>query len=72
MKELCCVDNEEYCYIFVFVGYGDEKNLIVFEFIYNWDIDSYDLGNVYGYIVIEFDDIYKVCEDIKVVGGNVS
>lgn len=67
----CKCDYEEGCFILVFVGYGDEENYMVLELMYNWDMDSYELGNVYGYIVIVVDDVYKVCEEIKVCGGNV-
>ncbi len=72
MKELRRADNEEYRYTLAFVGYGDEKDTAVLELTYNWDTDSYDLGNAYGHIAIEFDDIYKACADIKAAGGNVS
>ena len=72
MKELRRADNEEYRYTLAFVGYGDEKDSTVLELTYNWDTDSYDLGNAYGHIAIECDDIYKACEDIKAAGGNVS
>ena len=72
MKELRRADNEEYRYTLAFVGYGDETDTTVLELTYNWDTDSYDLGNAYGHIAIEFDDIYKACADIKAAGGNVS
>ncbi|MGO2563978.1 MAG: lactoylglutathione lyase, partial [Pseudoalteromonas nigrifaciens] len=72
MKELRRADNEEYRYTLAFVGYGDEKDNTVLELTYNWDQDSYDLGNAYGHIAIEFDDIYQTCADIKAAGGNVS
>ena len=65
-------DNSEYRYTLAFVGYGDEADNTVLELTYNWDEDSYDLGNGYGHIAIEFDDIYKACADIKAAGSNVS
>lgn len=65
MKLLCKKDYFGGEFILVFVGYGDELNYIVLELIYNWDIDKYDLGNVYGYIVLGVDDIYSICEKIK-------
>jgi len=65
MKELRRADNEEYRYTLAFVGYGEETDTTVLELTYNWDTDSYDLGNAYGHIAIEFDDIYKACADIK-------
>lgn len=72
MKELRRSDNEDYRYTLAFVGYGEEENNTVLELTYNWDQDSYDHGNAYGHIAIEFDDIYKACDDIKAAGGNVS
>ena len=72
MKELRRADNDEYRYTLAFIGYGNEKDTTVLELTYNWDEDSYDLGNAYGHIAIEFEDIYKACADIKAAGGNVS
>lgn len=54
-----------------FVGYGDESSGAVIELTHNWDTDSYDLGDAYGHIAIEVDDVYKACEKIKAHGGNV-
>lgn len=71
MKLLCCLDNKEYEYIFVFVGYGDESYVIVFELIYNWGENMYDKGNVYGYIVIEVEDIYGFCGELENQGVEV-
>lgn len=55
----------------VFVGYGSELDNMVLELIYNWDIDKYDLGNGYGYIVLGVDDIYSICKKIELEGGKV-
>lgn len=58
-------------FIFVFVGYGNEVDFVVIEFIYNWGVDVYEIGIGYGYIVIEVDDVYQVCDDICNNGGQV-
>ena len=55
-----------------FVGYGDESANAVIELTYNWDTDSYDLGNGYGHIALGVDDIYGTCDKIKSLGGKVS
>ena len=55
-----------------FVGYGDESSNAVIELTYNWDTDSYDLGNGYGHIALGVDDIYGTCDKIKSLGGKVS
>ena len=72
MKELRRSENEEYRYTLAFIGYGDEKDTTVLELTYNWDQSSYSLGDAYGHIAIEFEDIYKACDDIKAAGGNIS
>ena len=54
-----------------FVGYGNEAENSVLELTHNWDTPSYDLGNGYGHIAIEVNDVYKACEQIKSTGGKV-
>lgn len=54
-----------------FVGYGDESEEAVLELTYNWDTDSYVLGEGYGHIAIGVQDIYGVCTTIKEKGGKV-
>ena len=72
MSELRRSENTEYRYTLAFVGYGEEKDNAVIELTYNWDTDSYDHGNAFGHLAIEYDDIYKACEEIKSLGGIVS
>jgi len=72
MKELRRSENTEYRYTLAFVGYGDEKENAVIELTYNWDTDSYDHGNAFGHLAIEYDDIYAACKEIKALGGVVS
>lgn len=55
-----------------FLGYGDESSNTVLELTYNWNTASYDLGDAYGHIAIEVDDVYQACETIKAAGGNVT
>ncbi|RDH81446.1 MAG: lactoylglutathione lyase [endosymbiont of Galathealinum brachiosum] len=54
-----------------FVGYGDEKENTVIELTHNWDTDSYDMGNAYGHIALEVDDVYKAVDVIKKQGGKI-
>jgi lactoylglutathione lyase len=65
-------DNPEYKYTLAFVGYGDEKSGAVLELTYNWGTEQYDLGNAFGHIAIEVDDIYAACEKIRNAGGNIT
>lgn len=54
-----------------FVGYQPESEGAVIELTYNWDTDHYDLGNGYGHIALEVDDVYQACEDIRQRGGKI-
>lgn len=72
MKLLRKRDNEQYQYTLAFIGYGEESETAVLELTYNWDKHQYDLGNAYGHIAIECDDIYATCESIKKAGGLIS
>jgi len=72
MKLLRQSENDEYKYTLAFLGYGDEVDTTVIELTYNWDTSSYDMGNAYGHIAIEADDIYKTCEKIKSLGGEIT
>lgn len=54
-----------------FLGYGDETDNTVIELTYNWGVDSYDMGNAYGHIAIEVDDVYRAADDIKARGGKI-
>ena len=54
-----------------FIGYGDESENTVIELTYNWGTESYDLGNGFGHIAIEVDDVYKATEEIRNRGGKI-
>jgi len=54
-----------------FLGYGDEKHHTALELTYNWDSDHYDLGNGFGHLAIEVDDVYEAAEKIRASGGKI-
>ena len=54
-----------------FVGYGDEKENTAIELTHNWDTTDYNLGNGFGHLAIEVEDVYAACEKIKKLGGNI-
>lgn len=54
-----------------FLGYGDESDQSVIELTYNWGVKQYDLGNGYGHIAIEVDDVYQATERISAQGGKI-
>jgi len=54
-----------------FVGYGDEASNSAIELTYNWDTDQYDMGNGFGHLAIEVDDVYEATDRIRAQGGKV-
>lgn len=71
MKLLRRKDYPEGKFTLAFVGYGDETDHTVLELTHNWDTNQYDMGNAYGHIAIEVEDVYAACDAIKAKGGNV-
>nr|WP_249419447.1 VOC family protein [Hydrogenophilus thiooxidans] len=41
------------------------------ELTYNWGVDHYDLGNGFGHIAIEVDDVYQAVEEIRARGSKI-
>jgi len=37
----------------------------VLELTYNYGVDRYDLGNAYGHVAIEVDDVAATCDGVK-------
>ncbi|HCM06613.1 MAG TPA: lactoylglutathione lyase [Oceanospirillales bacterium] len=72
MKLLRRRDNEEYRYTLAFVGYQEESEGCVLELTHNWDTSEYDLGNGYGHIALEVDDIYATCNIIEDLNGKIT
>lgn len=72
MKLLRRKDYPEGKFTLAFVGYGEEKDTSVIELTYNWDTNKYDLGNGYGHIALEVEDVYKACETIRANGGKIT
>ncbi len=55
-----------------FLGYGPESSNTALELTHNWDTSTYDLGNAYGHIAIQVDDVYQACEAIRNKGGTIT
>lgn len=54
-----------------FVGYSETSHEI--ELTHNWEQDmDYDLGDGFGHLAIGVEDIYKLCESLKMQGCEVS
>lgn len=71
MKLLRQKDYPDGKFTLAFVGYGPESEHSVIELTYNWDTDHYDLGNGYGHIALEVDDVYQACDEIRQRGGKI-
>lgn len=54
-----------------FIGYGEETDNTVIELTYNWGTDRYNLGEGFGHIALEVDDVYQAAEDIRKRGGKI-
>jgi len=71
MKLLRKKDYPEGKFTLAFVGYGNESENAVIELTHNWDTENYELGNAFGHIAIEVDDVYKACKSMKKSGGKI-
>jgi lactoylglutathione lyase len=71
MKLLRRKDYPEGKFTLAFIGYGEESDNTVIELTYNWGVDKYELGNAYGHIAIEVDDVYAACEAIRQKDGKI-
>jgi lactoylglutathione lyase len=54
-----------------FVGYGDEADNTVIELTHNWDTGRYNLGEGYGHMAIEVNDVYEAVDELRSRGGKV-
>ncbi|MGB5178979.1 MAG: lactoylglutathione lyase [Gammaproteobacteria bacterium] len=71
MKLLRSKEYPEGEFTLAFVGYGDEAQQTVIELTHNWGTDHYDLGDGYGHIAIEVDDVYTATAEVKHRGGKI-
>lgn len=65
-------DYPEGRFTLAFVGFGPESAGACIELTHNWDTDSYTLGNAFGHIALEVDDVYDACEKIRARGGVIT
>jgi len=64
-------DYPEGKFTLAFLGYGNEQENTVLELTHNWDTTSYKLGDAFGHIAIEVDDVYQATDKIRQQGGKI-
>ncbi|KAK0580038.1 hypothetical protein LWI29_035495 [Acer saccharum] len=72
MKLLRQRDIPEEKYTNAFLGFGPEESNFVVELTYNYGVTSYDIGAGFGHFGIATQDVYKMVEKVRALGGNVS
>ncbi len=71
MKLLRRNDYPDGRFTLAFVGYGEEYDESVLELTYNWGVENYELGNGYGHIALEANDVYQAVEAVRERGGKI-
>jgi len=71
MKLLRQKDYPDGEFTLAFIGYGEESENTVIELTYNWGKEKYDLGEGFGHIALEVDDVYQAAEEIRNRGGKI-
>lgn len=71
MKLLRQKDYPEGEFTLAFLAYGPESENTAIELTHNWDTETYDLGNGFGHIAIEVDDVYTATDEIRERGGKI-
>jgi len=71
MKLLRKKDYPDGKFTLAFVGYNDESTDAVIELTHNWDTKEYKMGDAFGHIAIEVDDVYQACKEMKNSGGKI-
>ncbi|XP_014516876.2 lactoylglutathione lyase GLX1 isoform X3 [Vigna radiata var. radiata] len=72
MKLLRKRDVPEEKFANAFLGYGPEQSHFVVELTYNYGVTSYDIGTGFGHFGISTPDVYKLVENIRAKGGNIT
>ena len=55
-----------------FLGYEKMDKEAAIELTQNWDVDKYDLGDGYGHIAIEVEDVTEACNGFRDRGAKVT
>ena len=71
MKLLRQKDYPDGEFTLAFIGYGEESENTVIELTYNWGKEKYNLGEGFGHIALEVDDVYQATDEIRGRGGKI-
>ncbi|MCP4289425.1 MAG: lactoylglutathione lyase [Gammaproteobacteria bacterium] len=71
MKLLRKKEYPEGKFTLAFLGYGNELSNTVLELTYNWGVNNYELGEAFGHIAIEVEDVYRATDQIRRLGGKI-
>jgi lactoylglutathione lyase len=71
MKLISKDDFPEGKFSLAFLSYGETKSDPCIELTFNWDRNSYSLGDAFGHIALGTKDIFKTCDEIRAAGGKI-
>ena len=71
MKELRRKEYTEGRFTLAFIGYGEESSNSVIELTHNWDTADYEIGDAYGHIAVEVEDVFAACESMQKSGATI-
>ena len=71
MRLLSKDDYPEGKFTLAFLSYGNSKQDPCIELTYNWDRNSYTIGDAFGHIALGAKDVYETCAKIKRLGGKI-
>ncbi len=66
------LDFPEGRFTLAFLGFGDERGASSLELTNNWDTHEYEIGNGFGHLAIEVDDVRAAVEEIRARGGAIT
>lgn len=72
MKLISKTDYPDGKFTLAFMSYGETKDDPCIELTYNYDKNSYTLGDAFGHIALETDDIYKTCDEVRAQGAKIT
>jgi len=70
LQEIRRIEVKEGKFTLIFLAAEDDESSQI-ELTYNWDTTNYELGNGFGHLAIEVDDVYLACDRINEKGGKI-